>query len=167
MPALSTCLRTLPGALLLAPGCTLHLGRPPGALPVGHVEVSGAALDPAVAVELRRGLLVALQRCGALAADGPALEVRAELHLRPGMRGLDGGTWLAELDAEVRREGEVHHVRRSEVLPAPEGGMDADAARAAAAWAGSDALVGELVAWVCAPGGPVPAPAAQPVTPTP
>lgn len=167
MRALSTCLHLLLGAAVPLAGCSLHLGRPPGALRVGHVEVSGAELDPMVAVELRRGLLVALQRCGALAPEGPALEVRAELRLRPGLRGLDGGAWLAELQAEVRREGEVHRVQRTEVLPAPEGAAEADAARAAAAWAGSDALVGQLVAWVCAPGAPAPAPSAQPVTPSP
>ena len=164
MRALSTCLPTASWAVLLSAGCALHLGHPPGALPVGRVEVSGGALDPAVAVELRRGLLIALQRCGALAAEGPALEVHADLRLRPGLRGVDGGAWLAELSADVRRDGEVHRVQRAEVLPAPEGAAEADAVRAAAAWAGSDALVGELVAWVCAPG---PASPVQPVTPSP
>lgn len=163
MRPLSTRLPSRPWPALLCVGCSLHIGRPAGALPVGEVEVSGAALDPAVAVELRRGLLVALQRCGALAPEGPALEVRADLRLRPGLRGVDGGAWLAELDAEVRREGEVHHVRRAEVLPTPSGALEADAARAAAAWAGSDALLGELTAWVCAPGPP--AAGAGPVTP--
>ena len=114
-------------------GCGIHLGRPPAALRVAHVDVVARAAEPGLPAALEGALRRALVERGAWADDGTRLRVEV---VEAGW-----GTWVTGgvtparqvvLTLRVRRGDDVEDVTVRRVVPVGATSVDGATVRAEA-----------------------------------